>query len=187
MRRGSTVAPGTSWTPTERRTPLAPAGAEGSWLPANTRPAADRRRHFAAWHGRPWVPRGAVVSKRSSSLREHLRASRPRPPLYGAAFARSIQTVTGEVRVAWSVTGPAMVVWPGWSLLIRRSSHRAYQRHPGPLDAEFVGRRLGGRGTFGRVAHPVSRATAASRIAVPDDPSAKMAYRRATPAHSQVS
>src|SRR5215217_6788425 len=27
MRRGSTVAPGTSWTPTERITPLAPAGA----------------------------------------------------------------------------------------------------------------------------------------------------------------
>src|SRR5215218_1127027 len=54
-------------------------------------------------------------------------------------------------------------------------------------DAKLIARRLGGRGTFRPAAHLVSRATAASRIAVPDEPSATMAYRWAMPAHSLVS
>jgi hypothetical protein len=146
------VAPGTSWTPTERITPLAPAGAAPlrDYDCLRTR---DQRLTDVGNLPRGTAGRGSRAglwsAKRSSSLREHLRACRTRPPLYGAAFPRSIQTVTGEVRVAWSVTGSAMVVWPGWSLLIRRLSHQAYQRYPAPLDAELIARRLGGRGTFG--------------------------------------
>jgi hypothetical protein len=126
------VAPGTSWTPTERITPLAPAGAaplrdhdclrtrdqrltDGGTLPRGT---AGRGSRAGLWSAEGQAPH------------ENTSVRRTRPPLYGAAFPRSIQTVTGEVKAAWSVTGPAMVVWPGWSLLIRRPSHQACQRHP---------------------------------------------------------